>query len=159
MTTRLALCLAILVMVPSRFGFAAELPMVPDDALTPGVVASSDPATVCAAKSYSKAHRATTAATKRAVYRSYGIAPAGRDFEIDHRLPLALGGADAIANLWPQQGWTHPSYHDKDRLEQRLWIMVCKHRAMPLATAQQMLLGDWIQAYRQLFGQPLSGRI
>lgn len=154
-----ALAAALLVLVPSRFGFGAELlPLRPDPVLTPGVVASSDPAVVCAATSYSQAHRTTGAALKRAVYRAYGIVPAGRDFEIDHRLPLALGGADVALNLWPQQGWTHPSFHDKDRLEARLWRLVCRRRTLPLAEAQRLLLGDWTLAYRQVFGVPVPPR-
>lgn len=152
--TRAALWLALaLAAAPA---LAETLPLRPDDRLTPGVVASSDPAVVCTtgAESYSEEHRKTPEALKAAVYAAYGIDHQGREFEIDHRLPLALGGADVKENLWPQQGWRHPSFHDKDRLESKLWRMVCKDRTMPLKTAQAILLGDWIQGFTKLYGQP-----
>jgi hypothetical protein len=134
---------------------AETLPLVPDDRLTPGVVASVDQTEVCAtgpAGTYSQQHRLTGAAMKATVYRRYAIEKKGREFEIDHRLPLALGGKDDVENLWPQQGWQHPSFHDKDRLEAELWRRVCKAHAMPLKEAQRLLLGDWLAAYRQIFG-------
>jgi 5-methylcytosine-specific restriction endonuclease McrA len=40
--------------------------------------------------------------------------------EVDHLIPLELGGSNRAANLWPQRydgGW---SARDKDRLESRL---------------------------------------
>jgi hypothetical protein len=54
---------------------------------------------------------------KKAAYAAYNVNMAGRDFEVDHRVPLCIGGADDQANLWPQLGFEHPSFHDKDRLE------------------------------------------
>ncbi len=141
----------------SRAVAAETLPLIPDDKLTPGVVASTDGAAVCATGplgTYSEQHRQTSEAMKRQVYQRYGIEPAGRDFEIDHRLPLALGGKDDIENLWPQQGWQHPSFHDKDRLEVYLWRQVCKKHAMPLPAAQKLLLGDWRPVYCKIFPAP-----
>ena len=150
-----ALATCTLIMTPSRFGFGADaMPPIPDPALTPGAIASSDPAVVCARQSYSRQHRQTTYAMKVAVYRRYGIVRAGRDFEVDHRVPLALGGADTLANLWPQEGWFSPSYHDKDRLETRVWLMVCRERTMTLTEGQALFLApDWREGYRQLFGK------
>lgn len=135
--------------------WAENVPIRPDHNLTPGIVASTDEEVVCATGpngSYSQQHRKTTSAMKREVYQRYGIDRKGRSFEIDHRLPLALGGADDVKNLWPQEGWHHPSYHDKDELEQYLWRSVCKKHTMPLRNAQSLLLGDWIVAYKQVFG-------
>lgn len=136
---------------------AENLPIVPDPALTPGIVASTDEREVCATGqqgTYSQQHRQTSEAMKREVYARYRVDKRGREFEVDHRLPLALGGKDDIGNLWPQLGWAHPSFHDKDRLEVYLWRAVCKRHAIPLAEAQAMLLGDWLAAYRKVFGTP-----
>jgi 5-methylcytosine-specific restriction endonuclease McrA len=40
---------------------------------------------------------------KREVYEGYGITlhDCG-DYDLDHRIPLELGGANSIKNLWPQ---------------------------------------------------------
>lgn len=135
--------------------FAEDLPIRPDDKLTPGVVASTDEKEVCATGpngTYSQQHRQTSSAMKKQVYQRYGIDKKSRDFEIDHRLPLALGGKDDVENLWPQEGWKHPSYHDKDKCEVALWKAVCKKHIMALATAQGILLGDWIEGCKQTFG-------
>jgi len=151
-----ALVFALLLIV-ARHAWAEELPAVPDPALTPGVVASTDEAEVCAAGpngTYSQQHRQTTVAMKAEVYRRYNVEPAGRDFEIDHRLPLALGGKDDVLNLWPQRGFEHPSYHDKDKLETYLWRAVCKDHKMHLGDAQSILLGDWIAGFVKFFGEP-----
>lgn len=137
--------------------FAETLPIVPDQTLTPGVIASTDAEEVCATGAdgtYSAQHRHTSVAMKKAVYKNYNINKKGRDFEVDHRVPLALGGADDIKNLWPQEGWKHPSFHDKDKLESYLWREVCKNQTMGLEEAQSLLLGDWTKAYEQVFNQP-----
>lgn len=133
---------------------ANQDPLVPDDALTPGVVASTDQTEVCGiigGLSYSKRHRATSNEMKTAVRERDGKASCG---EIDHRLPLALGGADDTRNLWcqPTGEW---GYKVKDRLEIRVWEMVCKEGAMTLHDAQTLFLApaDWREGYRKVFGQ------
>lgn len=42
--------------------------------------------------------------------------------EMDHLVPLAIGGANTAANLWPQPA---PDYGIKDRLENELQRRVC----------------------------------
>jgi hypothetical protein len=102
---------------------------------------------------YSKRHRQTPASLKRATYAAYGIDKAGRDFEIDHRVPLCLGGDDVAENLWPQFGFEHPSYYDKDRLETTVCRMVCRLGTIALREGQAIFLGDWIAGYEQVFGE------
>ena len=64
--------------------------------------------------------------------------------EIDHIVPLDLGGWNAIANLYPERA---PGYHAKDRLEDRLHALVCAHR-MLLRVAQRGIATNWIGFYR-----------
>jgi len=138
--------------------YAEDLPVVPDPTLTPGVIASTDEAEVCGivdGKTYSQRHRKTTSAMKAEVFKRYGIQKAGREFEVDHRVELSLGGADELGNLWPEPGnglgvqWT---FHLKDRLEARVWRMVCKEHSMSLADGQAIFLGDWVEGYAKIFG-------
>lgn len=125
----------------------ASAPQRPNPDLTPGVIATSDPAVFCRS-GYSGVHRHTSAKTKRAVYRAYGIAPSG-DYEVDHLVPLSLGGADVAANLWPQSYVSTPfNAHVKDRLETRLLRLVC-HGTLAPEQAQEDIRTDWIAAFRR----------
>src|SRR6266496_3376506 len=136
---------------------ADELPTRPNPALTPGLVASTDPADVCGrvdGLTYSQRHRDTTKKMKADTYAAYHIDKAGRDFEVDHRVPLCAGGADDAKNLWPQEGWQHPSFHDKDRLETFVCRAICITHKMTLAEGQAVFLGDWVACFEKVYGQP-----
>ena len=76
-------------------------PVRPDPHLTPGAVATSDPAVFCR-PGYSRAVRHTSGRVKRDVYRGYNVDRRSGHYEVDHLVPLGLGGADVTANLWPE---------------------------------------------------------
>ncbi len=63
----------------------------PDPRLTPGAVATSDPAVFCH-PGYSRSVRHTSGRMKRDVYRAYGIDRRSGHYEMDHLVPLAIGG-------------------------------------------------------------------
>lgn len=92
---------------------------------------------------------------KYAVEREYGL-PTGRfnhALEIDHIVPLRLGGSNDIANLFPEEyafANHAPGYRAKDRLDTRLVRLVCGGR-LSLRTAQRRVASDWQRLYRQLF--------
>jgi hypothetical protein len=94
--------------------------------------------------------RQYTSALKRQQLRELGYVNRRlSDFEEDHLVPLALGGAPYDPrNLWPEprgitNGWSAAA---KDKLEVTLARMVCSGR-VPLAEAQQAIAHDWIAAY------------
>jgi hypothetical protein len=75
------------------------------------------------------------------------------DYEIDHLIPLDLGGADDDANLWPQPRRSiEPVWNAerKDRLEWALADLVCAGQ-LDLTAAQREIREDWIAAYRRNF--------
>lgn len=109
----------------------------------PGAVATSDSHEICATidgLSYSKRHRATSPELKHEIFmRDLGYIPRGaerRRWEIDHRVPLCLGGADVAENLWAQQG-----FKAKDEDEAFACRNVC-HSYMPIKAAQACFLAD-----------------
>lgn len=68
---------------------------IPDSRCSPGVVASTNVADVCGevnGKSYSERHRKTPEGLKQAIRKRYVVEQNRGDAEIDHRVPLALGG-------------------------------------------------------------------
>ena len=88
-----------------------------------------------------KRARAESQATKDQVRRLYGISVRGRH-EIDHLIPLAIGGSNELRNLWPQAYEPSPGALEKDRLELYLYHAVCKGR-MTLPDAQACIRADW----------------
>jgi hypothetical protein len=75
------------------------------------------------------------------------------DYEIDHLIPLCLGGADDPSNLWAQPRRSiEPTWNAeaKDRLERFMCDMVC-NRQLDLATAQKAFAEDWIAAYHKYY--------
>lgn len=69
--------------------------------------------------------------------------------EIDHRVSREVGGADDVRNLWPQPYLRpdQPGAYEKDKLENWLHRQVCATHKMTLEEAQQVLMGDWYEAY------------
>lgn len=143
--------------------------LLPDDKVTPGVVALTDTQKVCSIKWGDEA-RAVTKAMREQVYAAYGATPnqgickpiphknkKGQTIipksgcELDHRLSKELGGADDKKNLWVQPYLTpeDPGAYQKDKLENWLHVQVCRGK-MTLADAQKALLGDWYWAYLQM---------
>jgi hypothetical protein len=126
---------------------AARHPAMPNPKFTPGEVRTTDAAEVCRVST--KEFRHTSEATKKQVCFNYGIknCPHQGTMEIDHLIPLELGGADTEANLWPQPAKPIPGFHEKDKLENYLHKQVCAGK-MALVDAQAMIRTDWYVAYK-----------
>lgn len=123
-------------------------PIRPDPQKTPGAVLTSDAKAVCY-PGYSKTVRHTSGDLKHQVYQSYGLSNKTGHYEIDHLVPLSIGGADVRDNLWPQSYDTTPwNAHVKDRLEWKVLHLVCNGK-VPMAQVQQDIAQDWIAAYQK----------
>ncbi len=125
--------------------------VLPDSSVTPGVVRTTDRQAICTGTT--KTVRHTTAGMKAAVYAAYGIRshPTGA-FEIDHLVPLELGGADTVANLWPEPAKPVPGFHQKDLLENALHKAICTGRLSP-DSAQRWIVHDFPGAYAVMLSQ------
>ena len=80
--------------------------------------------------------------------------PAGNaiEYELDHFVPLALGGHPRSEdNLWLQRWDGAWSARVKDRLERRLQVLVCAHE-VTLQAARTAIQHDWHAAYRKYVG-------
>jgi hypothetical protein len=91
---------------------------------------------------------ATFAVSESEVCRRYGVPYPAHGYEIDHLIPLALGGSNAIENLWPQTGEGRWTYRQKDQLEVRLHAMACRGE-ITIGQAQEMIRSDWTVPYRK----------
>jgi hypothetical protein len=92
---------------------------------------------------------------KHIAYKWYGIAAPSRDegqdqvCELDHLVPLELGGGDSMDNIWPQCGpdavtLNQRYFKQKDQVEFYLADHV-KAGSMDLAKAQQAIAADYTQ--------------
>ena len=83
-------------------------PILPDAKLTSGDTFDVTAQDVCV-PGYAKKVRAVPAWLKRQAYAEYGITQYKTgDYEVDHLIPLSLGGSNSIRNLWPQSTKTSP---------------------------------------------------
>lgn len=122
---------------------------LPDPILTPGSVVLESPETVLG-EGYAERNRRVSQKEKDKVFRRYRIAPKHRHgYQIDHLLPLSLGGSNDLRNLWPHPH--HPTYGPvvKARLEACLRALV-RRGIQPLTWAQGALKDNWVAALREL---------
>jgi hypothetical protein len=127
---------------------AARGPL-PDPTCTPGAVETVDLDVIC--HHSTRERRKVSEATHRAVFAEYGLPSAhqGGEYEVDHLIPLELGGSNDIANLWPEAASPTPGFHEKDVVENWLHVEVCAGRVR-VEEAQRAIAVDWVDVYRRI---------
>jgi hypothetical protein len=154
MKIALAMLMSIALASVSIASKAFAMDVRPDSDSTEGSVRvdGRDRAAACG---HAKEHRGPMSADRRdEVLLRYGLSPGVHpDYEIDHLIPLCLGGSDDFPNLWPQPRRSiEPKWNAeaKDRLEHLLCEMVCAGQ-LDITTAQEAIAKDWIAAYRKYY--------
>jgi hypothetical protein len=121
----------------------------PDNACTPGAYRVLSRSAVCSTKD----RPTLPAADRRKVVSEYGVPRwSGANGELDHRVPLFLGGLTVENNIWPERGGIP---NRKDALENLVRRRICVDRTMRVRTGVRIFLSDWRHAYRTLVA-PLS---
>jgi hypothetical protein len=142
---------AIILAVSMPAALAGDLP---DPAKTPGLAEPGlTKEILCAPGFMTKTLRSVPSATRKAVYEDYDMAPdkAPCPCEVDHLIPLAIGGSNLPPNLWPEPHSGTWNSIMKDRLEKRLHKEVCDG-TVGLLAVQDEIATDWIAAYKKRFG-------
>jgi hypothetical protein len=122
----------------------------PDQACTPGAIFPDVTSEQVCRPGYSSAARNVPAELSRQVYDAYGVTQrTPGEYQVDHLVPLEIGGSNDIANLWPQPTTPPPGSHEKDRVENNLHDQVCSGR-MTLLDAQHAIATDWVAVYEQI---------
>jgi hypothetical protein len=123
---------------------------LPDSACTPGAIFANATVQEICTPGYSSSVRNVPFSEKDQAYAEYGIHShyAGQ-YEVDHLVPLELGGSNAIANLWPEAASPTPGFHQKDEVENYLHDQVCSG-AMSLKEAQNEIATNWLAVYNRM---------
>lgn len=118
-------------------GVRAQEALLPNPKLTPGRIARTD-----------KDRGGVTVEMEQKVFARYRLPWASRAaFKIDHLIPLELGGADTIDNLWPQSLRARPYGPDRKELLTEVMLRRIAKREMTLEEAQEQIRRDWIDAF------------
>lgn len=124
---------------------------LPDRACTPGAVLGDVSLEQICASGFTKTIRNVPVKLKKVVYAEYGVSypqPHG-SYEVDHLIPLAIGGSNDIANLFLEPANPAPGFREKDLVEVYLREEVCAGRVV-LRVAQERIAGDWLSIYKNL---------
>jgi len=117
--------------------------LYPNPTLTPGAILTTDASTICT-PGYASSVRNVSTATKKQVYAEYSVSypqPTGA-YEVDHFIPLEIGGSNDLANLWLEAATPTPGFHQKDQFENFEHQQVCKG-SISVAEAQSRMTSDW----------------
>jgi len=126
---------------------------LPDRHCTPGAidpaVTQADLQTTICVSGYTAKVRPPESQTGKfkftGAYPAYHMA-SGTESELDHLVPLELGGANDATNLWPEAGSVP---NPKDSVERALNRAVCDGR-IPLSRAQHAIARNWETAESRL---------
>lgn len=136
-------------------GAARLPPRETPGAIDPAVTQDNIDYTICR-PGYARAARpaySITGPLKRRMMDAHHPGEAMADYELDHLIPISIGGAPLDArDLWLQPRGGQANAGDKNVLAYVLWRLVCTHQ-VPLQTAQREISHDWTRAY-QLYATP-----
>ena len=111
--------------------------LLPNPKLTPGRIAKSE-----------KDRRGVTLEMEQKVFARYRLPWSRRAaYKIDHLIPLELGGADTIDNLWPQRLGARPYGPDRKELLTEVLLQRIARKQITLEQAQEQIANDWIDAF------------
>lgn len=134
--------------------------ILPDPKCTPGainpkVTQDNLKDTICKS-GFTKTVRPPASVTdkiKKKVMLEYGFTDSPRNYELDHLIPLEVGGAPKdVKNLWPEPSYTKINFHDKDKLENYLHKQVCSGK-ISLTDAQNEIATNWFKYWNDA-GRP-----
>ena len=149
-----------ILLAPKTKTSGCKLGANPDRRCSPGAIYSKlTKAVLCAGSFRPRSTFYVPESEKHAVQVEYGLAPKSYwpTIEIDHIVPLEIGGSNDIANLFPERVDALPAgYHSKDLLENALKTLVCAG-AMNIEVAQRRIAANWQALYKSVFGFAPTG--
>jgi len=136
---------------PIKFSDCVARGPLPDPDCTPGSVFEDTTVEEICVSGYSKTVRKVSQKLKNEIFTLYGIeypVPFG-SYEIDHLVPLSLGGSNEVANLWPKSAEPFPGFFEKNVTGNYLKEEVCSSR-IALTVAQEKIAKNWFLIYQNI---------
>jgi hypothetical protein len=136
--------------ITNQTSYHSILPSVSGDVLT-------DNLSIICVTGYTTTVRDVPQSLREAVFARDNVPypqPTGTT-ELDHIIPLEIGGSNAENNLFVEFAEPIPGFHEKDKLENYLHDHVCNGE-INIDYAQQRIAQDWYSYYLEIYGQPSS---
>lgn len=130
---------------------------LPDPECTPGAIFPDVTKEEICITGYSKTVRNVSNKLKKEVFARYEIeypVPFG-SYEIDHLIPLSLGGNNEIINLWPKSAQPFPGFWEKNITGNYLREEICDGR-VALSIAQEKIAENWFLIYQNIDNQKIE---
>ncbi|HEU0081143.1 MAG TPA: HNH endonuclease signature motif containing protein [Candidatus Paceibacterota bacterium] len=133
---------------PSKATGCAVNGPLPDPLCSPGAIFARTPLETICQPGYTKKVRSVSTSLKKKIYAAYGIPYPQKTgtYELDHIVPLELGGSNEAANLYPEARDPSPGFREKDVVENYLHQEACAGR-VALSDAQRAIAADWARIY------------
>lgn len=145
------------ILPPTKFSNCQINGSLPDPDCTPGAIfKDANTETICVS-GYTKTVRKVSLSTRKKVFADYQIPypPATGSYELDHLIPLALGGNNDSANLFPEAVDPFPGFKEKDVAEVYLQQEVCSGH-ITLTSAQYQIAKNWVLIYNNLSPESIN---
>lgn len=120
---------------------------LPSRQYTPGAAAKVDVKRLCSTDFVGSAKSIAKWQREEALSR-YGIRPESFAGEVEHLIPVSLGGSNDPDNLFPFHASGEYTLDAKNQLGDRLRQLVCDGK-VSLKAAQDAFKRDWTKAYKQ----------
>ena len=126
---------------------ALAVAQLPSSFQTPGNKGKANEAQICAADFEASVKPVAKWQRDQALER-YGKRPEDFTGDLDHLIPLSLGGTNDPDNLWPIPSNKDMGPAQKQALDLKLHELVCA-KSITLKAAQDTIKKDWVKAYDQ----------
>jgi len=123
---------------------------LPNNMYTPGKADKVDVKQLCAATFESSVKPMADWQKSEALTR-YGVRPETFNGDLEHLVPVSLGGTNDPDNLYPFHPQGEYTVEAKQHLAAKLHELVCDGK-MSLKQAQDVFKKDWTKGYKQYLG-------
>ena len=122
----------------------------PNPELTPGDVLPGVGKEQVCAPGYSKSYRKELKKSeKKEIYKAYNVEYDTTKYQIDHFIPISIGGSHDPKNLWPQPIIDNIGFIEKQQVAQYLHEAVCRGD-MEISMAQEIIRLDWHKVFNEI---------